>query len=299
MVENYNPDSRPQIGLSSASVVFETVAESGITRFMPVYLENIPPTVGPVRSTRVYYNAWANGLHAILVHTGGNDDALAQLFTLHNVADVNEVKWEDANLDPTVPFFARSPDRVIPHNMYTYPLKVLAYEKTQHVQVSGSFPDSLPHHKPDNIVHRPTGGTLDLAFSSSVSASDPGYNVEYQYDRASDRYLRFMGGAPHIEPSSGHQLAPSNVVVMLAGVAPDPKGGPSNPGAVYVQSTGKGVAYLFRDGKEFKGTWHKAHGGSPLVLLDSHNRPFTFNPGQTWIEVVPSLAGNVTWKPGQ
>jgi len=299
MVENYNPDSRPQTGLSSASIVFETVAESGITRFMPVYLENIPPVVGPVRSTRVYYNAWANGLHAVLVHTGGNDDALAELFTLHNVADVNEVKWEDANYNPTVPFFARSPERAIPHNMYTYPLKVLAYEKTQHVQLSGNFPDALAHHVPDNIAHRPTGGTLDLSFNSNVSASDPGYNVEYQYDHATDRYLRFMGGAPHIEPASGHQLAPSNVVVMLASVTPDPKGGPSNPGAVYVQSIGKNLAYLFRDGKEFKGTWHKSHGGSPLPLLDDHDRPFTFNPGQTWIEVVPALAGNMIWKPGK
>ena len=268
MVENYNPDSRPQTGLSSASVVFETVAESGITRFMPVYLENIPPVVGPVRSTRVYYNAWANGLHAVLVHTGGNDDALAELFTLHNIADVNEVKWEDANYNPTVPFFARSPLRAIPHNMYTYPPKVLAYEKTQRVQLSGNFPDALQHHVPDNIAHRPTGGTLDLSFSSNVSASDPGYNVEYQYDHATDRYFRFMGGTPQVEPTSGHQLAPSNVVVMLASVTPDPKGGPSNPGAVYVQSIGKNLAYLFRDGKEFKGTWHKSHGGSPLLLLD-------------------------------
>lgn len=298
MVENINPDARPQTGLSSASIVFETVAEGGITRFMSVYLENIPPIVGPVRSTRVYYDAWANGMHAVLVHDGGNDDALAELFTLHNIADVNEVKWEDANYNPTVPFFARSPLRVIPHNMYTYPPKVLAYEKTQHVQLSGNFPTSLAHHVPDNIAHRPTGGTLDLAFDSSVSGSDPGYNVEYQYDHATDRYLRFMGGSPHIEPSSGHQLAPSNVVVLLAGVSPDPKAG-ANPGAVYVQSTGKNLAYLFRDGKEFKGTWHKAHGGSPLLLLDDHKRPFTFNPGQTWIEVVPSTAGNVTWKPGR
>jgi hypothetical protein len=298
MVENYNPDSRPQTGLSSASVVFETVAESGITRFMPVYLEKIPAVVGPVRSARVYYDSWANGLHAVLVHAGGNDDALKELFTLHNIADVNEVKWEDANYNPTVPFFARTPERAIPHNMYTFPPKVLAYEKTQHVQLNGSFPDLLPHHAPDNIIHRPAGGTLDLAFNSNVSASDPGYNVEYQYDRGSDRYLRFMGGVPHLEASSGHQLAPSNVVVLLGSVTPDPKAG-DNPGAVYVQSIGKNLAYLFRDGKETKGTWHKSHGGSPLLLLDDHNRPFTFNPGQTWIEVVPSLAGNMTWKPGK
>jgi hypothetical protein len=292
MVENYNPDSRPQTGLSAASVVFETVAESGITRFMPVYLENLPPVVGPVRSARVYFDAWANGLHAVLVHAGGNDDALAQLFTLHNIADVNEVKWEDANYNPTVPFFARSPERVIPHNMYTYPAKVLAYERTQHIKLQGSFPDTLPHHVPDNPAHRPTGGVVDINFSS------PDYAVEYRYDRASNRYFRFMGGVPHVEPTSNHQLAPSNVVVMLASIAPDPYGGVANPGAVYVQSTGKNVAYLFRDGKRTIGTWHKQHGGSPLVLLDSHQHPFSFNPGQTWFEVLPAN-GALSWTPGK
>jgi hypothetical protein len=292
MVENYSPDSRPQTGLSSASLIFETVAESGITRFMPVYLENIPQVVGPVRSARVYFNAWANGLHAVLVHAGGNDDALAQLFTLHNIADVNEVKWEDAYYNPTVPFFARSPDRAIPHNMYTFPYKVLQYERSQHVQLSGNFPDSLPHHVPDNPIHRPTGGILDIDFSS------PDYAVEYRYDRSSNRYLRFMGGAPHIEASSGHQLAPSNVVVMMAAIQPDPYGGVSNPGAVYVQSTGKNLAYLFRDGREIKGTWHKPHGSSHLKLIDNHGRPFSFNPGQTWIEVLP-VTGSMAWTPGK
>ena len=292
MVENYNPDSRPQTGLSSASVVFETVAEGGITRFMPIYLENDPPVVGPVRSARVYFDAWANGLHVILVHVGGNDDALAQLFTLHNIADLNEVAFEDANFNPTVPFFFRSPDRVIPHNLYAYPPKVREYLKKHHVKLSGDFPDKLPHKNPNNPIHLPHGGTLDINFSS------PDYAVEYQFDRNTDRYLRFMGGAPHIEASSNHQLAPSNVVVLMASIAPDPYGGPANPGAVYVQSTGKNVAYYFRDGKRFKGTWHKPYGSSHLLLLDDHKRPFRFNPGQTWIEVLPA-DGSMTWTPGK
>jgi len=37
MVENYAPDARPQTGLLPASVVFETTAEFGVTRFMAVY----------------------------------------------------------------------------------------------------------------------------------------------------------------------------------------------------------------------------------------------------------------------
>lgn len=290
IVENYNPDSRPQTGLDQASMVFETVAEDGITRFMAVYLEHDPPTVGPVRSTRIYFNAWANGLHAILDHAGGNDDALAQLFTLHNVADLNEVAFEDASYVAHVPFFVRSADRVMPHNLYTYPAQVRVYFATKHVPLSGTFPDQLPHHAPDAPPHRPHGGTLDLNFSS------PDYAVEYRYDPATDRYLRWMGGTPHTDARTGRQLAPANVVVLQATIAPDPHGGPANPGAVYVQSTGTNKATLFRDGKRFDGIWRKPHGGSPLQLLDTHGKPFTFNPGQTWIEVLPTT-GSTTWAP--
>jgi hypothetical protein len=292
MVENLDPDARPQTGLSSASLVFETVTEYGITRFMAVYLENLPPEVGPVRSTRVYYNAWADGLHAILVHAGGNDDALNELFGMHNVADVNEVAFEDANYIAHVPFFVRTTDRVAPHNLYTYPPKVLTYLSQKHVALEGNFPDSLPHQNPDAPFHRPFASVIDLNFSS------PGYAVEYQYDHATNRYLRFMDGAPHLEASSGHQLAPSNVVVLMASIRPEPNGGVSNPGAVYVQETGKNVAYYYRDGQQFIGTWHKPTRASPLQLLDSAGHPFKFNPGQTWIEVLPTT-GSLSYTPGK
>jgi len=46
VIDNFDPDARPQAGLNRASVVFETVAEGGITRFMAVYLEKDAPIVG-------------------------------------------------------------------------------------------------------------------------------------------------------------------------------------------------------------------------------------------------------------
>ena len=69
-IDNYWPGARPQRALGAASLLYETLAEGGITRFMAVYLERQPAAVGPVRSTRVYFNEWADGLNAILVHAG-------------------------------------------------------------------------------------------------------------------------------------------------------------------------------------------------------------------------------------
>ena len=63
MIENH-PQARPQIGLTSASIVYETLAEGGITRFMGIFGPTLPTTVGPVRSARTYYVDWAEEYNA-------------------------------------------------------------------------------------------------------------------------------------------------------------------------------------------------------------------------------------------
>ena len=51
VIENH-PDARPQSGLDKASIVYETIAEGGITRFLAVFQENEVAEIGPVRSAR-------------------------------------------------------------------------------------------------------------------------------------------------------------------------------------------------------------------------------------------------------
>src|SRR3989344_6778160 len=54
MVQN-NSEARPQSGLSSADIIYEVVAEGGITRFLTIFYCQNPKIVGSVRSARVYY----------------------------------------------------------------------------------------------------------------------------------------------------------------------------------------------------------------------------------------------------
>jgi hypothetical protein len=84
MIENH-PEARPQSGLSKADVVYEVVAEGGITRFMGLFLCEEPPQfVGPVRSARTYYLDWLSEYNAFYAHVGGANtdgkaDALQQI----------------------------------------------------------------------------------------------------------------------------------------------------------------------------------------------------------------------------
>src|SRR5690606_3118280 len=71
---------RPQSGLGQAQVVYETLAEGGITRFLVLFAtkENIDP-IGPVRSARHYFVDWAEEYGGGFMHVGGSPQALGIL----------------------------------------------------------------------------------------------------------------------------------------------------------------------------------------------------------------------------
>ena len=66
----------PQLGVSQADVIYEIVAEGGITRMLAVFqdIEGVGD-LGSVRSARDYYVSLACGHDAISVHAGGSPQA--------------------------------------------------------------------------------------------------------------------------------------------------------------------------------------------------------------------------------
>ena len=73
-------EALPQQGNSQADILYEVLAEGGITRMLGVYqsMEGVGE-VGSVRSARPYYLELALGLDAIYLHAGGSDEAYADI----------------------------------------------------------------------------------------------------------------------------------------------------------------------------------------------------------------------------
>src|SRR5215469_11341117 len=114
MVDNYPHDTRPQSGLRGADIVYEVEAEGGITRYMALFLENAPPKIGPVRSTRLYFVDLARPYQPYLAHAGENDDVWEPLRELRasGFADMEEILIAEEA-------FWRDGSRQMPHNLYT------------------------------------------------------------------------------------------------------------------------------------------------------------------------------------
>jgi hypothetical protein len=269
--DNFSPDARPQSGLNAASMVFETLAEGGITRLMGIYLEHDAPKIGPVRSTRTYFNSWAAGLGVIFGHDGGNVDALQELPTLTTVFN------EDAGR--IVGPFYRTADRAIPHNEYTSTGALRSYAEAHGGAATGA-PAGIPHKSDASPGQRPIHFQLNIQFSYGD------YNVVWQYDSSTNEYARFMGGSPDLDASTGHQLQAKNVIVMRT--TETSAFDPYTPNSIRLGTTGTGVATVYEDGTAIEGHWSKPSTDSPLQWLDNSNKRIALNRGATWVEVVPS-----------
>lgn len=268
MIEN-SLDARPQSGLLQAGVVFEAIAEGGITRFLTLFQDQEPDYIGPVRSVRPYYVQWLAGFDAAVAHVGGSADALAMLRR-------GEAKDLDQFANPGP--YRRVSNRSAPHNMYS---NVTSLRQLQEKKGFTSTYTGFPR-KEEAKSAAPTASAIDLNISSAL------YNPHFDYDAATNTYKRSEGGKPHTDEKSGQQLAPKVVAVLTM---------PQGKNGIYTTygNIGSGEAHIFQDGAVTKGTWSKASPKEQITFKDQTGAVLKFNPGQTWISVIGD-SGRLTYR---
>ncbi len=272
MIEN-SPDARPQSGLNQAGVVFEAIAEGGITRFLALFQENQPDYVGPVRSVRPYYVDWLQGFDAAVAHVGGSAEALAKIKN-EGVKDLDQF----ANSGP----YRRVNNRYAPHNMYTSMAGLTDLSKSKGLTTS-KFTGFA--RKADAPSSAPTARTIDITISGAL------YNVRYDYDLTSNTYKRSLAGKAHLDERSKEQLSPKVVIALVTPYSIHA----DRIHSVY-QTIGTGKAYIFQDGVAIEATWEKPDAKTQLSFKDATGKPVQINAGQTWITAT-SIANNVIYKP--
>lgn len=255
MIEN-SLDARPQAGLLGAGVVFEAIAEGGITRFVTLFQDSEPDYIGPVRSVRPYYIQWALGFDAAIAHAGGSAEGLNMIKSL-GVKDLNH----------NSSYFWRVNNRTAPHNLYTSMQKLREYEAQKGYGKANYTP--LLRKSVEAPSTAPVGTNIDFNISSS------NYKVHYDYDAAGNTYKRSEGGKPHTDERSGAQLAPKVVVALIM---------PQGKNGIYTTYgvIGSGQAVIFQDGTVSEVTWKKDSNTANFTFTDASGNPFQLTPGQTW-----------------
>ncbi len=303
MIENHK-DARPQSGLSSADVVYEAVAEGGITRFLAVFYCKDAPYVGPVRSARMYFIKMLEGYgdYPLYAHVGGANtpgpaDALGYINTLGwgLFNDLNQFAvpfpyyWRD---------YERLPNRVTEHTMYSSTAKLWQYAKDKrgltNVDEKGSswdatftkwkFKDDAP------AADRGSVAKIDFGFWTSF-ASD--YAVEWDYNKSTNTYSRINGGQPHIDKNTGKQLTAKDVVIVFAQESPANDG--YEGGHILYKVTGSGDAIMFQDGNAITATWNKPKETSRFKFIDDKTgKEISIVRGEVFVEILP-IGNKVTY----
>lgn len=300
MIEN-SPDARPQSGMSSADVVFEALAEGGVTRFMGLFYcdaQKQDITLAPVRSARSYFVDWASGFNRPLyVHVGGANlsgpaDALGQIsdygWSLEN--DLNQFSIG-------YPTFLRNNNR-LDHEVATEHTMESTTQKLWAVGEERGWTNLSPEMKLGRKVvpaadwqagYKSPEFAEDKAESGSVTnvAYDfwTGYNqfsVKWEYDPATHEYKRILADQPHVDLNSGKQIVAKNVVVLLT----DEKGPIDELKHMLYKTTGTGEALVFSNGEVNKLSWSKLNREAQLIFTTKASKPFAFARGMIWISVL-------------
>jgi hypothetical protein len=295
MIENH-AEARPQSGLSRADIIYEAVAEGGITRFMAIFYcgasaEEI--TVGPVRSARTYYLDWISeyGEFPLYAHVGGANvsgkaNALGQIADYGWLSAGNDINQFSVGF----PTFWRDYERLdhpvaTEHTMYSTTDKLWEVAQKRGItdkdQEGNSWEETFtPWKFKEDGKDRGEVDKIEISFWSGYQE----YNVIWEYDREANLYKRINGGSPHKDLNNDEQLTAKNVVVQFA----QEKGPIDELKHLLYQTTGSGKALVFQDGQVIKGTWEKDDREERTKFLDNQGKEVSFNKGEIWIEVVPA-----------
>jgi len=296
MIENHI-EARPQSGLTAADVVYEAVAEGGITRFLAIFYCNLSDVqIGPVRSARTYYLDWLgeynNPLYAHVggANTPGPADALSQIIK-YQIDDLNQFSIG-------FPTFWRDYQRLThsvatEHTMYSTTQKLWdvgakrGWVATSSAGIAWNEGFTSWKFKDDEKSSSASkAGETTKAISVNFWESQSDYKVEWNWDPATNTYKRRHAGVDHTDFDNKKQISPKNVVVQFEREANANDGYPGNVHLLYT-TTGMGKALFFMNGNAVAGKWIKPDRLTRTKYVDGSGKEIAFNKGQIWIETVP------------
>ncbi len=272
---------RPQHGLNDADLVFEHVAEGGVTRFTMIMYSNTPDDVGPIRSARLIDLELPAMYDAALVFSGASVGVSRRLY-----ASDFEERVVGSN-DPG--YYRTGENKPFEHTLFGRP---------------ATFWDSLAGqglNRRPNFTSYMSFGDQPPDGGQGASAVTIDFNweeVRWVYDPEGGHYLRWAAGEPHLDGNSDEQVRAANVVIIIANHVEDPticeeiRNGACTHLSIQAQIWGTGPAIILRDGQRYDVTWQRVNRSDMLTFIDSSGGPFPLQIGNSWFEIVPTWYAN-------
>ncbi len=269
----------PQYGISNASIVFEALAEGGITRLLAVFddIEDIEQ-IGTIRSARPYYINFAESLDAVYIHIGGSPEAYSQIkkdgidaFDLIEGKN-NSMYWRDKD---------RIKSSGYEHSVFTSGERIMEKLNSENIRMTRDEEFGPVFNFSDDVSYSGSDATKISAVFSSYKTGT------YTYDESLGLYRIGQYGTSHIDALSGSQLAFKNIFLlhMNSYVIPG-----DTAGRLRFDSVGSGSGFYFVNGTKTDITWKRSGKSAPFEFFTADGTELSVVPGDSYVAIVPQNA---------
>ncbi len=254
------PDARPQVGLGSAPLLAEYMAEGGITRFVAVVDAGSSGHIGPVRSLRPVDADIFPLFAPSVASTGG------QSFVIREIDASGTLRAE-----PGSSLAFMTAERPSPHNVFIDLTSLL---------------EEVPVFNPADPV-LPAGNLPSGTGSQSAAVSE--WDLEWRFEN--DRYTRYQGAeAFQVADRIDGTLAPlSHDVLVFLHVGQRSAGYTDSNGAeVFTYDViGAGDMVVLHGGQAVMGSWVRRSHAEGYRLIDENGNSFGIPQGTVYIAFLP------------
>lgn len=275
----------PQQGNRQADIIYEVLAEGGITRMLAVYQHpDQVGLIGSVRSARQYYWELAQGHDAVYIHAGASPEFYSTksrlgLFTVDGVNGA--YSYAGAGM------FWRDRSR-IPGHYYDYEHSLLTSGEAITAMLSKEgktdHADGYQYEMAFADDGTPAGGQSALTVTVPFSNYKSGV---FHYDAATGLYAVEEYGEPYIDGNDNAQVAVTNLLILQTACTVV-----DDAGRITVDLT-SGSGWFACGGQMVPITWKKGAAEQQLRYYGMDGSPLTLGRGKSYVCIIPT-SRNIT-----
>lgn len=266
----------PQHGVSQADILYEVLAEGGITRCLGIFSDiSSVEKVGAIRSARSYYTHLAHAYDAIYVHAGGPESALLEI-SYTELDDIDALKGYASST------FYRDQERLnrgvsLEHTMFTSGSALVecaenrsyTLDREEEIDCGLSFAEDAAPKKGEK------------AESVTVNFRSGGKKTIFTYNAQTGMYEGYQQGGDYVDGNTGETVSFRNLLVVYFDTTTNAGG------TLSINTCGDGNGYFANGGKIVPITWKRGGLEFPFSYFLEDGTPLEVGIGSSYIAVLP------------
>ena len=264
----------PQHGVSQADIIYEILAEGGITRCLAIFTDlSGVEKLGSIRSARTYFIDLAEAYDAILVHAGGSSYAYDEF---------SNTGWPHVDgIQASSKYFYRDKDRqakgvAYEHTLFTTGEKVIKAAEARKYTLTRDSVDYGLSFSEDVKLSGESAAKVTAAFTSKRQ-------TVMTYNPETGLYEGYQQGGDYIDGNTGETMTFKNVIILSARTSSDGY-------RMFADLIGTGNGYFACNGEYIAIKWSRKSAREPFVYTLADGTPIELGVGTTYVGIIPTYA---------